>query len=166
MVAKLSQLAQNYPFPAAKSMAQAMERIRRPSWNLPVNIKMMEKMGIASGNRAKPVTALRFLELIDDSGMPTERLRELQQNYVPTLRKIVEEKYAELFGIYSPEEMTRNRIETFFGPATQVNERRARFFVWLCKESEIELANLTYIEEDAKKKKGKNQKSNGHLQGE
>ncbi len=157
----MSRQLNNFPFPAAKTMSDLMERIRRPTWTLPVDAKMMDKMGIASNNQAKPVAALRFLELIDETGMPTSRLRELQQNYKETLRKVIREKYSELFAIYAPEEMTRARLERYFGAPTQVNERRARFFSWLCKEAGIELPNLAYREENEKKKKKKHQKSSG-----
>ncbi len=166
MPTKSNPIIRKYPFPAAKTMSAVMERIRRPNWNLPIDAKMMDKIGIASNNQAKPVAALRFLELIDSAGMPTAKLRDLQHNYTSTLRQIADEKYAELFSIYSPEEMTRTHIEKYFGPPTQVNERRARFFVWLCREAGIELPNLKYNEADEKQKKTKHQKSNGNLQGE
>ena len=166
MSAKSNSKKPNYPFPAGKSMSQVMERIRRPNWDMPVTIAMIEKLGIASGNRAKPVTALRFLGVIDNKGEPTQKMQELQSNYAATMRTITYEKYSELLAIYSPEEITRTKLETYFGGPAQVNERRARFFAWLCKEAGIDLPNLAYREETEKMKKKKIQKSSGIPKGE
>jgi Family of unknown function (DUF5343) len=130
-----------YPFVTPQSMAEMMEFICQPDWKMPVNVKLVEKLKIATNNEPKVVGALRFLGVIDTDGIPTGEFDALKKNYKPTLKRLVQEKYADLLTILPPRMMTLKRLKGFFGDK-QTDERRVRFFVWLCQEAGIELPNL------------------------
>lgn len=131
----------DYPFVTPQSMAKMMEYIREPGWEHVINSKLIKKMGIAPNNEAKVPTALRFLGIIDDAGSPTKEFYELKSDYRTTIKRLVKEKYAELFSIHPAAMITRESLQAFFGKR-QNDERRARFFVWLCNEAGIELPKL------------------------
>jgi hypothetical protein len=133
--------ALNYPFPAPKSMAEMMEFVHQPGWHPQINLDRITKMTIATNNEGKVLCALRFLNLIDEHGVPTKEFDEITKNYQPTLKRLTQEKYSDLFATLPPKFRTRQRIKDFFGKK-QTDERRARFFIWLCKEAGIELPNL------------------------
>lgn len=140
--------SRNYPFAAAKSMAEMMEFVRRPGWRQPVlNAAVVKRMNVATNNEAKVVAALRFLGIIDDIGAPTSEFDALKENYKPTLKRLIETHYRELFDILPSEMLTRRKLNNFFrerhqSATNQVPERRSRLFIWFCKEAGIELPIL------------------------
>ena len=138
-----------YPLVTPQSMAEMMEFIRKPGWNHSIDEEFLKKLGIAPNNEPKVPYALRFLGIINGEGAPTKEFGELKTNYQATLKRLVKEKYADLFDVIPPDTATRKRVTNFFGKK-QTDERRARFFIWICKEAGIELPNLD--SDEAKKK--------------
>ncbi len=133
--------ATDYPFVTPQSMAEMMRFIRKPGWAHTIDKGLVKKLGIAPNNEDKVPSALRFLRIIDDAGRPTKEFDELKNNYQSTLKRLVKETYAELLSIHPPDMVTRKGLKAFFGKK-QTDERRARFFIWLCGEAGIELSNL------------------------
>lgn len=131
----------DYPFVTPQSMAEMMEFIRKPGWEHTIDEGLVKKLGIAPNNEPKLPSALRFLGIIDGAGCPTKEFGELKNNYQATLKRLLKEKYAELFDVIPADMATRKRLKNFFGKK-QTDERRASFFIWLCKQAEIELPNL------------------------
>jgi hypothetical protein len=138
-----------YPFVAPQSMAKMMKYIRKPGWDHTIDQGLVKKLGVAPNNEPKVPFALRFLGIIDSAGVPTKEFGELKNNYQGTLKRLVKENYAELLSIHPPDMVTRKGLKAFFGKK-QTDERRARFFIWLCKEAGIELPSLE-SEQPAKK---------------
>ena len=131
----------HYPFVTPQSMGEIMEFIRKPGWKHSVDEALLKKLGIASNNEEKVPLTLKFLGIIDSEGAPTKEFGELKSNYQGTLRRLVKEKYAELFSVIPPDMVTRKRLTNFFGKK-QTDQRRARLFIWLCNEAGIDLCNL------------------------
>lgn len=131
----------DYPFVTPRSMAKMMEYIRKPGWEHAIDQGLVKKLGVAPNNEPKVPFALRFLGIIDSAGVPTKEFGELKNNYQATLKRLVKEKYAELLSIHPPDMVTRKGLKAFFGKK-QTDERRAKFFIWLCGEAGIELPIL------------------------
>jgi hypothetical protein len=131
-----------YPFVASKSMSEMMDFVRKPGWRPQVNLELIKKLGIATNNEGKVLSALRFLDLIDETGHPTSSFDELKKEYAPTFKRLTREKYRDLFSIIPIEMITRARLESYFGRPAQGAERRARFFIWLCGEAGITLPGV------------------------
>ncbi len=131
-----------YPYVACKSMSEMMDFVRQPGWKPQISAKLVTMLGIAANNETRLVGALRFLDLIDESGNPTSQFDELKASYKPTLKRLAIEKYRDLFSIIPPEMITRQRLKSFFGNPAQAADRRARFFIWLCREAAIDLPKV------------------------
>ncbi|MBI5301113.1 MAG: DUF5343 domain-containing protein [Chloroflexi bacterium] len=131
-----------YPFPASKSMAEMMDFVRQPDWKMKIDESVVKKLRIATNNEPKVVAALRFLGVIDKDGMPTPNFDALKKDYKATLNRLVKANYGELFTLIPPTMMTKERVRNHFGTKKQTDERRMRFFMWVCGEAGIELPNL------------------------
>lgn len=131
-----------YPFVASKSMSEMMDFVRKSGWRPRINTGLIKKLGIATNNEGKVLSALRFLDLIDQTGNPTGDFDKLKDDYAGTLKRLTREKYGDLLNIIPPEMMTRQRLKSYFGKPAQGAERRARFFVWLCGEAGIKLPDV------------------------
>jgi hypothetical protein len=102
---------------------------------------------IAPGNEYKVVGALRYLDLIDDDGKPTENSRLLKTKgatYTLALQDIVRKAYSGIFRRLKPNEITREGIYNHFvtqgGLGAEMATKATRFLVKLCRMAEIELA--------------------------
>lgn len=90
---------------------------------------------------------MRFLNLIDENGKPTENSRLLKTKgptYTLALQDIVRKAYAGVFRSNNPNEITREGIYNYFvtegGLGAEMATKATRFLVKLCKMAEIELA--------------------------
>lgn len=100
-------------FFASIQSAQAPERF---------TLKFLENLGFASSNDRLFIRVLKGLNLIDDSGAPTENYYEfLDQSEAPTiLAKLIREAYSDLFAINTKAyEMTDAEIRNKFKTLTQ-----------------------------------------------
>jgi len=57
-------------------------------------------------------------------------------------KKIINEKYSELFKIIPARMVNQHRLVRFFGTTIETAEYQAKFFAWLCEEAGIDLPNL------------------------
>jgi hypothetical protein len=95
------------------------------------------------------LTALRFLELIDEKNQPTERLRQLVAAYgtgdwAQTLLTILREEYAPMFGLDLGAASSSHFSETFrkaFPPGSDaVSQKCIGFFLGAVKDAGIALS--------------------------
>ena len=101
---------------------------------------------IAPGNEYKVVGALRYLELIDEAGRPTEKSRLLKtmgSTFTSALQEIVRNAYQGLFHFLKVEKATQTDIYNYFvteaGLGAEMATKASRFFISLCRMAEIKL---------------------------
>jgi hypothetical protein len=90
---------------------------------------------------------LRYLDLIDEDGKPTDNSRLLKTKgatYTLALQEIVRKAYAGVFRGHKPNEITREGVYNYFvtegGLGAEMATKATRFLVKLCRMAEIELA--------------------------
>jgi len=134
------------PYGPSRGMLQALHLLRRTTPTR-IDSDYLRVNKIAPGNEYKVVGALRYLDLIDDDGKPTENSRLLKTKgatYTLALQDIVRTAYSGIFRGLKPNEITResiyNRFVTEGGLGAEMATKATRFLVKLCKLAEIELA--------------------------
>ena len=142
-------------------MLQALHMLRRTT-PARVDSDFLRINKIAPGNEYKVVGALRFLELIDDDGRPTENSRLLKTKgatYTLALQDIVRKAYAGVFRGLRPGEVTREGIYNYFvtdgGLGAEMATKATRFLIKLCRLAEIELAPESARGASGGRKRGK-----------
>lgn len=132
-----------YPYARLKGMKELMAFVQEPKWRPPkIDAALLRKLTIANGKEGEAVAALRFLGLLDQTGAPTEEFDELKGNFQPTLRRMIEEKYSDLFRLIPPRMANQNRLVNFFGSSVDTAEYKAKLFVWFCEQAGIDLPNM------------------------
>lgn len=134
------------PYGPANGMIQGLRLLERIT-PAKVDTQLLRANGIAPGNEYKVVGALRFLELIDDDGRPTEKCRLLKTQGPPhtlALQQIIRGAYRDLFSRLSPHQTTREAIYNYFvsqmDMGAEMASKATRFLVGLCDLAEIDLA--------------------------
>ena len=134
------------PYGPARGMLQALHLLRRTTPPR-IDSDYLRVNKIAPGNEYKVVGALRFLDLIDEGGKPTENSRLLKTKgttYTQALQDIVRKAYSGVFKGLRPNEITREGIYNHFvtegGLGAEMATKATRFLVKLCRMAEIELA--------------------------
>lgn len=132
-----------YPYARLTGMKDLMAFIQEPGWK-PSNIDpaLIKKLAIAKGKEREAIRTIRFLNIIDEEGSPTEIFDQLKLDYQPTLKQLVEEKYAELFKMIPTRMMNQQRLVNFFDTSADTAEYQAKLFVWLCEQAGINLENV------------------------
>ncbi|HUR50084.1 MAG TPA: DUF5343 domain-containing protein [Acidimicrobiales bacterium] len=106
------------PYAPAANVVGLLERIRRR--NLPdvIDPDFMRIAGIPEGTMGRVGFALRFLELTDDAGRPTDRLRAIaradDEEFRELLAAVLREAYAADFARIDPAQDTQARIVSAF----------------------------------------------------
>ena len=134
------------PYGPTRGTLQSLQLLRRTT---PVRIDsdFLRVNKVAPGNEYKVVGALRFLNLIDEDGRPTENSRLLKTKgatYTLALQEIVRNAYSGVFQTLKPDEITRDAIYNYFvtdgGLGAEMATKATRFLLKLCKQAEIEIA--------------------------
>lgn len=131
------------PYAPWAEMRETLEKLRgvRPSR---VDIAFLQTYGIAPRNERTVINALKYLEIIDSEGVPTDRLMQLQGGeYVENLGRIVKQAYTNLFERINLKDATLETIHNYFltqGAAPSVAAKCGRFFIGICKEAGIEIS--------------------------
>ena len=152
------------PYGPTRGMLQALQLMRKitPS---KIDGSYLRSNQIAPGNEYKVVGALRFLEIIDDDGRPTEKSRLLKTKgaaFTAALQNIIRHAYRNLFehlngGAHSQEDIYNYFVaEEDLG--TEMATKTTRFFVQLCQMAEIDLG----FNGKDKYANGAKKSSNGH----
>lgn len=132
-----------YPSARLTGVSRFMEFLRKPGWKPDlIDVNVLKRLGIAPSKESETVHALKFLGIIADDGTPTEEFDNLQSDYTGTMKRLVPEKYRELFKLLPADMITRDSLVLFFGMATDTSEYQAKLFAWFCEQAGIELPNL------------------------
>jgi len=143
MIMKNNPTKNTYPYARLKGMDEFMTFIREPEWkpNI-IDRTLIKKLAIAKGKEYEAIKAMHFLGILDENGAPTVVFEELKSDYQGTLKRIVYDKYAELFTLIPPRLANQQRLVNFFGTAPDTSEYQAKLFVWLCEQAGINLSNM------------------------
>lgn len=132
-----------FPYARLKGMQEFMAFVQEDGWRpAKVDAELLRRLDMAKGKESEAVTALRFLGVIDESGAPTATFDELKANYKPTMRRVVEQAYGELFSLIPARLVNRAKLVKFFGGPVDTAEYQGKLFVWLCGQAGIELPNM------------------------
>jgi hypothetical protein len=135
------------PYAAASNVIAVLERCR--SRNLPTEIddNFLRLAQIPDVVFGRVKHALRFLNLMDQHGRPTDRLRSLAgapiDEYRQVLAGVLQEAYREDFERVNPAEDPAHVIVAAFQkyePRSQT-KRMVMLFLGLCREADIEVAD-------------------------
>ncbi len=135
------------PYGPTSGMLQALQLMRKitPS---KIDGSFLRFNKIAPGNEYKVVGALRFLEIIDDDGRPTEKSRLLKTKgptFTSALQDIVRGAYKNLFVHINGDGHSQEDIYNYFvteeGLGPEMATKTTRFFVQLCQLAEINLGS-------------------------
>ena len=132
-----------YPYARLTGMKEFMVFVQEPGWKpTKIDVGLMKKLAIAKGKEHESINALLFLGIIDESGAPTATFDELKSEYQTTLRRIVQEKYADLFNLIPTRMANQQRLVNFFETTPETAEYQAKLFAWLCEQAGIDLPNV------------------------
>jgi len=133
------------PYGPTRGMLQALQLMRKTT-PAKVDGSFLRLNKIAPGNEYKVVGALRFLDIIDDDGRPTEKSRLLKtkgQTFTSALQNIVRHAYKNLFQHLNGNGQSQEDIYNYFiteeGLGPEMATKTTRFFVQLCQLAEIDL---------------------------
>ena len=131
------------PYAAPSNVVAVLNRIR--SRNLPetVNSEFLRIVGVPQTVFSRIIQALRFFELIDEDGKPTDQLKMLgaatDAEYREILANTIKKSYSAEFKVIDPAEDPQSRIVDAFRryqPRSQT-DRMAILFLGLCREAKI-----------------------------
>ncbi len=143
MISNNNKTKMTYPYARLKGMKDFMAFVQELGWKpSKVDQELLRKLAIAKGKEREAIHALLFLNIIDDDGSPTEIFDRLKLDYQPTLKLIVQEKYADLFSMIPTRMMNQQRLVNFFDTSLDTAEYQAKLFAWLCEQAGIVLDNV------------------------
>lgn len=130
------------PYVPVSVLSGFIERIRRITAPPEITSRLLQESGISDADSFALLSALKFLNLIDERGAPTPEFRSLQTSgdeFKSNLHQIVKNAYSDLFAWLDPAVDDREHIKNFFArsysPATA--ERATAVFLDLCGEAGI-----------------------------
>ncbi len=132
-----------YPYARLTGITQFMNFVHEPGWKPDViNVDLLKTLDIAPSKERETVYALKFLGIIAEDGASTDQFDDLKQDYTGTMKKLVLEKYKEVFKLIPAGMVNQSRLVKFFGLAADTSEYQAKLFAWFCEQAGIELPNL------------------------
>ena len=147
-----------YPSARVKGLGDFMIFVQEPDWRpKTINADLFKKLDMAKGRESETVFAVRFLGIIDDEGTPTKEFDDLKKDFQGSLKRLVQNSYAELFSLIPPKLASQSRLVKFFGEPVETAEYQAKLFVWLCQQAGIELPNVEEHFHRARFDKGKSE---------
>lgn len=127
-----------------KTFRNSLDRFQQ---GLPNQIDKSVFTGLAGGTQTHLLAAMKFLDLIDDKGIPTPKLRELvaadEVRRKPLLKKMLEESYPELIALglrRATGDQLNERMETCYSVVGSTRQKAVRFFLQGAEEAGLELS--------------------------
>ena len=128
------------PWSEMQATLRRLERFTPPR----VDIAFLKMHRIAPKNERAVINALKYLGIIDEEGLPTDRLSTLQQgDYASELAAIVRHAYTDLLQRVDLRDASTETINNYFltrKVAPSVAPKCTRFFLGICEEASIEVA--------------------------
>lgn len=130
------------PYVPASTLSQFFDHIKYVKTPDQVTNGLLQDYNIPKGHAFALLSALKFLGLTDDGGIPTPAYHAVQtsgEEFRANLEEIVRRAYSDLFSVVDPSKNGREHIKNFFArnysPATA--ERATALFLDLCGEAGI-----------------------------
>lgn len=133
---------QQPPYLSVTKLVRLLEVIS--TRNLPkVGVTELDNYGIIGTDRYIALSALKFLGIIDDQGIPTSRMKQLQlkgEARATALKEIVQASYKKLFDTVSePYQLDGNELindfQTGYGASPRIAKVAVPAFLFLCEEA-------------------------------
>lgn len=119
------------PYAPISALEQFFERIRDRGVPDRVDHNFLKKLNVASNNEYALLSALKFLEIVDDRGLPTHAYRRLQttDSFQGTLSHLVETAYRSVFEV-GADSWSFDDLVNYFRQASSPSQAKnaARFF--------------------------------------
>lgn len=119
------------PYAPVSAVEEFLDKMAKVAVPPRVDRAFLQKLNIARGNEWALLSALKFLGVINQQGVPTPAYRRLlsTETQRETLRSLVENGYAQLFEIGGPD-MSTTDLVNYFRVASSPSQARnaARFF--------------------------------------
>jgi len=133
------------PYGPTEGMLQGIELMHRLS-PTKVDAKLLKNNGVAPNNEYKVVGALKYLNIIDEDGRPTEKSRLLKTrgpSYLLALQDIVKTAYRDLFDQLDMRNATKDQIHNYFvtdlSMGIEMAAKASRFFISLCQQADLSI---------------------------
>ena len=106
------------PYAPADSVLKVLHHIRDKQAPTRLDQRSLSMMGIPDGNVGRVLLAMRFLQLIDEEGLPTPTLRRLERSgteYAGLLAEVLRAAYSVVFEYVNPATATDTELFRAFG---------------------------------------------------
>jgi hypothetical protein len=120
-----------------------LERYRHRGLRTPFTLELMEQIGVPPGAAHRTLQALRLLDLIDESGQPTEALEALKRvsedEYPARFADMLRSGYHDVFAVVDPARDSPTAVRDafrYYRPDKQ-QDRMVTLFLALCEEGGI-----------------------------
>lgn len=131
------------PYAPVSALREFFHKIRSMSTPPRVDRTFLQKLSIASNNEWALLSALKFLGVVDENGIPTTSYRLLQttDRFQETLRHLVQAAYRDLFETGGADK-TIDELRDYFRLTSSPSQAKnaARFFHEVCKLAGISTA--------------------------
>ena len=148
------------PFPTFKSFLGKLAK----NGGVPSNINKSVMNGIAGGTQSHLTIALKFLNLIDESGTPSPELEQLvsahgTSDWAQVLKPIIVESYNPIIGDLDLLKASADELDNcFIGLTAATLDKTVRFYVAALSDSQI---GFSAFIKDRKPKATRTKRSNG-----
>lgn len=134
------------PYAPPTNVVAVIQRVRSRNTPPKIDAEFLNLVGVPNGSVSRVLTALEFLNLVDEEGVPTDTLDSLggagESDYRSILEGVVKEVYAPEFSKgLDPAIDPQSKIEDYFAPYQPRSQttRMAVLFVSLCREAGMEV---------------------------
>jgi len=134
-------IEKNAPYAPAAAVIGAIRAYRERPIPTPITLTVLENLEVATSIAPRTLQALKLLDLVDDSGMPTGALQDLREagseEYRSRLAEVVRAAYSGIFAYRDPAIDDVSKIEDSFRKFEPVSmrPRMVRLFLGLCEEA-------------------------------
>jgi hypothetical protein len=128
--------ARRAPYAPISALEKFFQRIRDRGVPESVDHSFLRKLNVASNNEYALLSALKFLGIVDDRGLPTHAYRLLQSSdgFRDTLRHLVETAYKPVFDAGANNWPARELVDFFrVSSSPSQSKNAARFFLAACR---------------------------------
>lgn len=126
------------PYAPPENMERLFTRVRSNGWPPRVNVDYLMAVGLSEGNIPRVISALKFLNIINDDGTVTDLGESLhlasEEEWPAVLQDALRTSYADIFRVVNPEAAPRQAVRDAFRPMkpTGQQERMTTLFLGLC----------------------------------
>lgn len=131
------------PYAAPSNVISVIQRVRTRNMPSKIDEQFLDIAGVSANVYGRVFDALRFLDLIDEDGRPTDRLVALgaatDEEYPDLLATVVRSAYVEDFDKIDPGQDPQPKIVGAFRPYQPKSQtsRMVMLFLGLCREAGI-----------------------------